>query len=162
MSLTPCQCMKQFEAHLCITPSSPVLHKTDSSCLSQFYSFLCVLILLKPLLSVLCCWSYPSAWFSSVTQSCPTLCDPMDCSMPGFPVHYQLLKLAQAHVHRVSDATQPSHPLSSPSPPAFNISQIGIFSNESVLLIRWPKYWNFSLSISPSSEYPGLIFLRVW
>ena len=62
-------------------------------------------------------------WFSSVTQSCPTLCDPMDCSMPGFPVHYQLLKLAQAHVHRVSDATQPSHPLSSPSPPAFNLSQ---------------------------------------
>ena len=61
--------------------------------------------------------------FSSVAQSCPILCNPMDCSMPGFPVHYQLLKLAQAHVHRVSDATQPSHPLSSPSPPAFSLSQ---------------------------------------
>ena len=57
--------------------------------------------------------------FSSVAQSCPTLCDPMDCSTPGFPVHYQLLELAQTHVHPVSDATQPSHPLSSPSPPAF-------------------------------------------
>ena len=61
--------------------------------------------------------------FSSVTQSCPTLCDPMDCSTPGLPVHHQLPELAQTHVHRVSDAIQPSHPLSSPSPPAFNLSQ---------------------------------------
>ena len=60
---------------------------------------------------------------SSVTQSCPTLCKPMDYSMPGFPVHHQLPELAQTHVHRVSDAIQPSHPLSSPSPPAFNLSQ---------------------------------------
>ena len=60
--------------------------------------------------------------FSSVTQSCPALCDPMDCSTPGFPVHHQLLKLAQTHVHRVSDVIQPSHPLSSPSPPAFSLS----------------------------------------
>ena len=61
--------------------------------------------------------------FSSVTQSCPTLCDPMDCSMPGFPVHYQLLEPVQSHVRRVGDAIQPSHLLSSPSPPAFNLSQ---------------------------------------
>ena len=61
--------------------------------------------------------------FSSVAQSCPTLCDPMDCSMPGLPVHHQLLELAQTHVHQVSDAIQPSYPLSSPSPPAFNRSQ---------------------------------------
>ena len=61
--------------------------------------------------------------FSSVAQSCPTLCDPMDCSTPGFPVHHQLLELTQTHVHWVSDAIQPSHPLSSPSPPAFNLSQ---------------------------------------
>ena len=61
--------------------------------------------------------------FSSVAQSCPTLCDPMDCSMPGFPVHHQLPELTQTHIHRVSDAIQPSHPLSSPSPPAFNLSQ---------------------------------------
>ena len=65
-----------------------------------------------------------SVQFSSVAQSCPTLCDPMDWSMPGLPVHHQLLELAQTHVHhRVSDVTQPSHPLSSPSPPAFNLSQ---------------------------------------
>ena len=60
---------------------------------------------------------------SEVTQSCPTLCDPMDCNTSGFPVHHQLLKLAQTHVHQVSDAVQPSHPLSSPSPPALNHSQ---------------------------------------
>ena len=60
--------------------------------------------------------------FSSVTQSYPTLCDPMDCSTPGFPVHHQLPELAQTHVHRVGDAIQSSHPLSSPSPPAFNLS----------------------------------------
>ena len=63
-----------------------------------------------------------SIQFSSVTQSCPTLCNPMDCSMPGFPVHYQLLELAQIHVHQVGDAIQPPHPLSSPSPPAFPAS----------------------------------------
>ena len=65
---------------------------------------------------------HPIQSVSSVTQSCPTLCDPMDCSMPGFPVHHQLPKLAQTHVHAVSDAIQPSHPLSSPAP-AFNLSQ---------------------------------------
>ena len=94
---------------------------------------------------------------SSVSQSCLTLCDPMDCSMPGFPVHHQLLELAQTHVHRVSDAIQPSHPLSSPSPPAFNLSQNRVFSNESALCIRWSKYWSFSFNISPSNEYLGLI-----
>ena len=61
--------------------------------------------------------------FSSVVHLCPTLCNPMDCSTPGFPVHHQLLELAQTHVHQVGDAIQPSHPLSSPSPPAFNLSQ---------------------------------------
>ena len=78
--------------------------------------------------------------FSSVTQLCPTLCDPMDCSTPGFPVHYQLPELTQSHVHRVSDAIQPSHLLSSPYPPAFNLSQHQGFSNESVLHIRWPDF----------------------
>ena len=66
---------------------------------------------------------YLSVQFSTVTQSCPTLCNSMDCSTPGFPVHHQLPELAQTHVHQVSDAIQPSHPLSSPSPPAFNLSQ---------------------------------------
>ena len=98
---------------------------------------------------------------SSVTQYCPTLCDPMDCSMPGFPVHHQLLELAQTPVHRVSAASQPSHPLSSHSPPALNLSQCQGFSNESVLCIRWPKYWNLSFSISPSNEYSGMISFRM-
>ena len=65
----------------------------------------------------------PHAMFSSIAQSCPTLCDPMDCSTPGFPVHHQLLELTQTHVHQVGDAIQPSHPLSSPSPPTFSLSQ---------------------------------------
>ena len=61
--------------------------------------------------------------FSSVTHSCPTLCDPMDCSTPDFPVHHQLLEPTQTHVHQVGDAIQPSHPLSPPSPSAFDLSQ---------------------------------------
>ena len=98
---------------------------------------------------------------SSVAQSCPTLCYPMDCSTPGFSVHHQLPELAQTHVHWGGDAIQPSYPLSTPSPPAFNLSQNQVFSNESVLRIRWPKYWNFSFSISPSNEYSGLISSRI-
>ena len=96
-----------------------------------------------------------------VAQSCPTLCDPMDCSTPGFPVHHQLPELTQTHVHWVSDAIQPSHPLSSPSPPTFNLSQLQGLSNESALRIRWPKYWSFSFSISPSNEYSGPISFRM-
>ena len=98
--------------------------------------------------------------FSSVAQSCPILCDPMDCSTLGLPVHHQLLEFTQTHVHHAGDAIQPSNPLSSPSP-AFNLSQHQIFSNESVFLIRWPKYWSFSFSISPSNEYLGLISFRM-
>ena len=94
--------------------------------------------------------------FSSVTQSCPTLCDPMDCSMPGFPVHHQLPELAQTHVHRVGDAIQPSHPLFL-LPSIF--PSIKVFSNESVLHIRWPKNWSFTFS--PSNEYLGLISFRM-
>jgi len=66
---------------------------------------------------------FASVQFSSVAQLCPTLCDPMDCSTSGLPVHHQLLEFTQTHIHRVGDAIQPSHPLSSPSPPAFNLSQ---------------------------------------
>ena len=102
---------------------------------------------------------HPAVQFSSVAQSCPTLCDPMDCSMPGFPVHHQLPEFTQTHVHPVGDAIQPSHPLSSPSP-AFNLSQYRVFSIESVC-IRWPKYWSFSFSINPSNEYLGLISFRI-
>ena len=103
----------------------------------------------------------PCFQFSSVDRSCPTLCDPMDCSTPGLPVLHQLLELAQTHVHRVGDAIQPSHPLSTPSPPAFNLSQHQGLFNESILCIRWPKYWSFSFSISPSKEHSGVISFRM-
>ena len=99
--------------------------------------------------------------FSSVTQSCPTLCDPLDCSIPGFPVHHQLPELAQTQVHQVSDIIQPFHLLSSPSPPAFNPSQHQGLFNESILHNWWPKYWSFSFSIRPSNEYSGLISFRI-
>ena len=98
--------------------------------------------------------------FSSVSQSCLTLWDPMYGSTPGFPVHHQLLKLTQTHARLVGDATQPSHPLSSPSPPAI-FPSFRVFSNESVLCIRWSKYCSFSFSISPSNEYSGLISFRM-
>ena len=81
--------------------------------------------------------------------------------MPGFPVHHQLTEPTQTHVHRVSDTVQPSYPLLSPSPPTFIFPSIRAFSNESVLHIRWPKYWSFSFSISPSNEYSGLISFRM-
>ena len=76
--------------------------------------------------------------FSSVTQSCLTLCDPMDCSTPRFPVYHQLLEFTQTHVHRVGDAIQPSHPLSSPFPPAFSLSQHQGLFNEAYEIINYP------------------------
>ena len=97
--------------------------------------------------------------FSSVAQLCPTLCDPMNRSMPGLPVHHQLPESTQPHVHWVSDAIQPSHPLSSTFPPALNLHQHqGLFQLLSSS-IRWPKYWSFS--ISSSNEYSGLISFRI-
>ena len=99
--------------------------------------------------------------FSSVTQSCPSLCDPMNRSTPGLPVHHQLPESTQTHVHCVSDAIQPSHPLSSPSPPAPNLSQ-------HQRLFQWvssqhqvAKVLEFQLHISPSDEHPGLISFRI-
>ena len=102
-----------------------------------------------------------SVQFSSVTQSCPTLCDPMNRSTPGLPVHHQLPKFTQTYVHRVGDANNHlilCHPLIllPPTPPS-----IRAFSNESALRIRWPKYWSFSFNISPSNEHPGLISFRM-
>ena len=101
------------------------------------------------------------ASFSSDAHSCLTLHNPMNRSMPGLPVHHQLPELTQTHVHRVGDAIQPSHPLSPllllpPIPPS-----IRVFSNESTLRMRWPKYWIFNFSISPSNEHPGLISFRM-
>ena len=86
--------------------------------------------------------------------------DPMNRSTPGLPVHHQFPEFTQTHIHRVSDAIQPSHPLSSPSPPAPIPPSIRVFSNESTLCMRRPKYWSFSFSIIPSKEHPGLISLR--
>ena len=99
--------------------------------------------------------------FSSVAQSCPTLCDPMNCSTPALPVHHQLPEFTQTHGHRVGDAIQPSHPLWSPFPLAPNPSHHQSFYNESTLCLRWPKYWSFSLSISPFNECPGLVSFRM-
>ena len=85
----------------------------------------------------------------------------MNRSMPGLPVHHQLPESTQTYVHWVGDAIQPSHPLSSPSPPALNLSSIRIFSGKSALCIRWPKYWSFTFNISPSKAHPGLISFRM-
>ena len=99
--------------------------------------------------------------FSSVAQSCPTLCDPMNRSTPALPVRHQLLEFTQTHVHRVSDAIHHlilCRPLLllPPIPPS-----IRVFSNESALRMRWPNYWSFNFSISPSNEHPGLISFRM-
>ena len=102
-----------------------------------------------------CCSCFP------VTQTCPNLCNLMECSTPGFPVLHHLPELSQTHVHWVGDAIQPSHPLSSPSFPALIFPSNRFFSNESALCIRRPNYWSFNFSISPSNEYAGLIFFRI-
>ena len=104
----------------------------------------------------------PSDQIRSVIQSCPTLCDPMNCSTPGLPVYHQLLESTQTHVHRVGDAIQPSHPLSSPSPHAFNLL------SQHQGLFKWvssphqvAKVLEFQLQISPSNEHSGLISFRM-
>ena len=102
-----------------------------------------------------------SVQFCSVTQSCPTLCNLSDCSTPGFPVHHQLPESTKIHLHLVGDAMQPSHPLSSPFSPTFALSKHEDYFKWVSSLIRWPKYWNFSFSISPSNEYSGPITFRM-
>ena len=107
--------------------------------------------------------SYVSHWkqLSLFSQSCLTLCDPVDCSMPCFPVLHYLLEFAQTHVRWVGDAFQLSHPLPLLLLLPSIFPSIRVFSNESALHIRWPKYWSFNLSISPSNEYSGLISFRI-
>ena len=100
--------------------------------------------------------------FSSVAQSSPTLCDPMNRSTPGLPVHHQLPESTQTHAHQVGDAIQPSHPVvpfssCPPIPPS-----IRVFSNESTLHMRWPEYWSFSFSISLANEHPGLKWVKLY
>ena len=103
-------------------------------------------------------WKDIAIQFSSVAQLCPTLCNAMDYSTPGFPVHPQLPELAQTLVHQVGDAIQP-HPSNLLLPSIF--PSIRVFSNESALCIRWPKYWSYSFSISLSSEYSVMISFRM-
>ena len=99
--------------------------------------------------------------FSSVAQSCPTLCDPMNHSTPGLPVHHHLAEFTQTHINRVGDAIQPSYPLSSPSPPALNLSQHqGLFQWVSSSH-QMAKNWSFIFNISPSNEHARLICFRV-
>ena len=95
----------------------------------------------------------------SVANSCPALCDPMDCSLPDFLVLHNLPEFAQTHVHGVSNAIQPSCPLSPPFPSIF--PSIGVFSNYSALHFKWPKYGSFNFSISPFNEYSWLISCRI-
>ena len=96
----------------------------------------------------------------TVAKSCLTLFDPMNCSTSGFLILHYLPEFAQTHVHWVGDAIQPPHPLL-PFSSAINLSQHQDFSNELALHIRWPKYWNFSISIRPSNEYSRLISFRI-
>ena len=100
---------------------------------------------------------FSSVQFSSVAQSCLTLCDPMNRSMPGLPVHHQLPEFTKTYVHWVSDAIKPSHPLSSPSPPAPNPSQHQSLFQWVNSSQRWPKYWSFSFSIIPSKASHRLL-----
>ena len=99
---------------------------------------------------------------SSVQSLSPVpLCDPTNCSTPGFPVYHQLLELVQTHIHQVSDAIQPSHPV---VPFSFRLQSFpasGSFVTSQFFCIRWPKYWSFSFSMSPSNEYSGLISFRM-
>ena len=104
---------------------------------------------------------FSSIQFSSVAQSCPTLCDPVDCSTLGLPVHHQFLEFTQTHVHWVSDTIQPSHPLRPLLLLPSVFPSVRIFLNESALHIRWPKYWSFSFNISPSNEHSGLTSFRM-
>ena len=106
-------------------------------------------------------WIIKKNQFSSVAQSCPTLCNNMDGSIPGLPVHHQLLEFTQTHIHWVGDAI---HHLTLCRPLLLlplNFPSIRVFSNESIVCIRWPKYWSFSFNIRPSKEYSGLISFRM-
>ena len=122
---------------------------TDLLC-SDF--LLAIMFFHKLFSAACCCW---------VTQLFLTLCSSVDCSTPGFPVLHHLLEFAQSHVHWVSDVIQPSHPLLPLLLLPSIFSSTRIFSNKSALCIRWPKYWSFSFSISPSNEYSGMISFRM-
>ena len=142
--------------------SCPMFHRCVYYCIytkSQMFTYICIYI-------YTCTYIYPYTHIYEDkyiccclgAHSCPTLCDPMHCSMPGFPVLHYLLELAESHVYWVNDAIQPSctlYPLLLPSV----FPSIRVFSTELAFHIRWLKYWNFS--ISPSNEYSGLISFRI-
>ena len=128
----------------------------------------CLIMLIAYLSTSFCPWGMDTLvlelmliYCCSVTKLCQALCDPMDCSTPGFPVLQYLLGFAQTHVHWADGAIQPSHPLLPPSPPALNLSQHQSFSMSQLLGIRWPNYWSFSFSISPFNEKSELISFRI-
>ena len=142
MTFPPSGILFSFFSAVKIYPSRCTLHATSS---------------MKPSFPHLEVFQFSSVQFSSVAQSCLTLCDPMNRSTPGLPVHHQLSEFTQTHVHHV--VMPSSHRilcrpllLLPPIPPS-----IRVFSNESTLCMRWPKYWSFSFSISPCNEHPGLI-----
>ena len=120
-----------------------ILNLLTVSCLLQSCYFL--------MYSLSCCCSFSHVW----------LCDPTDCSTPGFPVLHYLPEFAQSHIHWVGDAIQPSPPLSSPLLLPSIFPSIRVFSNELALCIRWPKYWSFSFSIHPSIEYSGSVSFNI-
>ena len=149
--------------HLCFLGTEPAL-------ISLFRLWWSVLIsewhlpkiFLLPTKHLRCKWgTHFHLSFSSVAQLCPTLCNPMDYSTPGFPVHHQLLELTKTHVHWVGDAIQPFHPLLFPSPPVFTLSQHQGLSQWISSSHQVAKYCSFSFSISPSNEYSGLISFRM-
>ena len=132
--------------------------------INRKYTYISCLLKLPPTSHIPPSMSSQSTGLRSIQFSLSVMSNSLrylDCSMPGFPVHHQILELAQTHVHWVSDVIQLSHPQSSPSLPALNLSQHQGFYNESVLHIRWPKYWSFIFSISPSSDYSGPISFRM-
>ena len=124
-----------------------------------YLAFVCVFVCVCAQNSILFSIQYviQSVQFSSVAQLCPTLCDPMNPSTPGLPVHHQLQESTQTHVHWVGDAIFCRLLLLLPS----TFTSIRVLSNESALHIRWPKYWSFSFNISPSNEHLGLISFRM-
>ena len=136
-----------------LIPTGPVFWKQVAGMLHQIQLPVSLQMGVTVNYTIHCCCYF------SVAKLCPTLCDPMDCIMPGFPVLHYLSEFAQIHVHWVSDAIQLSHPLSPPILLPSIFPSIRVFSNESALHIRWPKYWSFS--ISPSNEYSGSISFRI-
>ena len=127
-------------------------------CCCCWCSLLLMFIFVTSGLQYTCCIFRYHKSVSSVNQLSLTLWGPMDCKMSGFPVHHQLLELSQTHVDQVGEVIQPFHPVIHFF---YCLQSMRVFSNESVLHIRWPKYWSFSFSISPSSEYSGLISFRM-